>query len=343
MSELTSLILPIHNQTTLLEVCYDELRAVLGTRPYELIIVDDGSTDGSMRVLRALAARDPHVRVVRMGRRFGLSAALTAGFARARGATIVTIDLAGDADLRALPGLLEALDAHVDLVVGRRTQRTFASKVESWLIAQATGVAIDDYGSPIKVYRTDLARSLELYGNLYRLTPALASWQGANITAVELPTHADRTHRSRVWRAFPLLLDLVTVRFLHRYGSRPMQSLGRISGVLLAVAALLLSYLAVVKFGFGQDIGNRPLLLLGVLLAAVGVQFLVLGLLAEMLVRIYYEVQRKPTYSIREIVGGHMPTRAAPLEPDGDRRPTTDDRQNTEFRIQNSEFRIRNS
>lgn len=305
MPNLLSVIVPIRDQTTLLEARIPELRAALGTQPYEIIVVDDGSSRDTVPELMAVVAREPRLDVVRFGRPFGTSAALAAGFVRANGDAIATVDIAGDADLAALPRLLAAFDSGADLVIGRRAQRTFANKLESWLITKATGVANDDYSSPLKVYRVDLAQSLELYGNLYRLTPALAHWQGATIVTVDVPTHPERSRRSRVWRALPLLLDLITVRFLHRYGSRPMQSLGRISGLLIAAAVLLFSYLAIVKFALGQDIGNRPLLLLGVLLAAIGVQFLVLGLLAEMLVRIYYEVQRKPTYSIAEIVGAN--------------------------------------
>jgi len=299
-----TVVLPIHNQRDLIAARYGELRAALQGLLYEIIVVDDGSGDGGFEVLRQLAEGDPHLRAVRLRRAFGRSAALAAGFDRARGATIVTFDAGGQTAAADIPRLLESFERGCDVVSGwrRGIRRMPHIALANWLISAATGVPLHDYGCPLKAYRADVVREMSLYGDLYRFIPAIASWQGVKIAEVEVWGQPSAPRRGALLRGVRVLLDLITVRFLLGYAARPMQSFGLIGAGLLLGSSLLGAYLAFVKFGLGEDIGARPLLLLALLLALVGIQFLVLGLLAELIIRVYYESQDKPTYLVRETV-----------------------------------------
>jgi glycosyltransferase involved in cell wall biosynthesis len=300
-----TVVLPIHNHRAVIAARYAELKAALDGQSYEILAVDDGSTDGSFVVLRELAAQDLSLRVVRLRRAFGQTAALAAGFAGARGAVIVTLDAEGQTDPLDISRLLAQLDLGFDIVSGRRDgQQPLVISAANRLISMATGVYLHDYGCPLKVYRADVVKDMSLYGDLYRFIPAIASWQGIQIAEVTVRGRQGAGGRTgiRFGRAINVLLDLITVRFLLNYAIRPMHSFGLVGGALLFLAGLFGSYLAVVKIGMGEDIGSRPLLLLTALLGLVGIQFLVLGLLAELTVRVYYEIQRKPIYAIRETV-----------------------------------------
>jgi glycosyltransferase involved in cell wall biosynthesis len=301
-----TVVLPIHNQRDLIAARYAEVQAALQGLSHEIIAVDDGSRDGGFEVLRQLAEGDPLLHVVRLRRSFGRSAALAAGFARARGALIVTLDTDGETAAADIPRLLEPFERGCDVVSGwrRGIRRPPHITLANRLISTTTSVYLHDYGCPLKAYRADVIKEMNLYGDLYRFLPAIASWQGIQIAEVEVwgrPGTAG-PRRGMLLRGMRVLLDLITVRFLLGYAARPMQSFGLIGGGLVLLGGLLGSYLAFVKFGLGENIGARPLLLLAVLLALVGIQLLVLGLLAELTIRIYYEIQDKPTYLVRETV-----------------------------------------
>jgi glycosyltransferase involved in cell wall biosynthesis len=301
-----TVVLPIRNQRDRIAGRCAEVRGALAGRPHEIIVVDDGSIDGSFSVLQRLAGDDPRLRVVRLRRGFGQSAALAAGFSRARGATVVTLDADGQVHAADIPRLLDELDRGYDIASGwrRDLRRPLQVSIGNWLISKTTGVHLHDYGCPLKAYRADILKEMKLYGDLYRFMPAIASWQGVHVAEVEVHGRAggDESPHGGFLRAVRVLLDLITVRFLLGYAARPMQSFGLIGGGLLAVSFALGGYLAYVKAGLGEDIGDRPLLLLTLLLALVGVQFLVLGLLAELIARVYYEIQDKPIYAIRETI-----------------------------------------
>jgi glycosyltransferase involved in cell wall biosynthesis len=301
-----TIVLPIRNQRDQIAGRCAEVRSALAGRPHEIIVVDDGSIDGSFSVLQRLAGDDPRLRVVRLRRGFGRTAALAAGFSRARGAAVVTLDADGQVDAAAIPGLLDELDRGCDIVSGwrRDLRQPLQVSIANWLISTTTGVHLHDYGCPLKAYRTDIVKEMKLYGDLYRFIPAIASWQGVQVAEVEVHGRpgGDESSHGGLLRAVRVLLDLITVRFLLGYAARPMQSFGLIGGGLLALSALLGGYLAYVKIGLGEDIGERPLLLLTLLLALVGVQFMVLGLLAELTTRVYYEIQNKPIYAVRETI-----------------------------------------
>ena len=319
MSPELSVVVPIHNEAESLEELHRELTATLGAwgRLYEIIVVDDGSTDESYEILARLQALDPHLRVIRFRRNFGQTAAFAAGFDHARGWMIVTSDGDLQNDPRDIPGMVAALERGFDIVCGWRKDRRDAfvsrrlpSMIANRLISWATGVRLHDYGCSLKVFRADIVKPLRLYGEMHRFLPAIASEQG--VTIFETPVrHRARQHgRSNygIGRTIRVILDLLTVKFLLSYSTRPLQIFGLIGVTMGLAGATILGWLAGIRvmgmLGLmpDQSIGNRPALLFGILLVFTGVQLVTLGLLAELQSRTYHESQRKPTYAIREIL-----------------------------------------
>lgn len=308
-----SVVVPLFNEEESIPALQTQLTAALVAlnRPFEIIIVDDGSRDGSLALLRQWQAQDPaHVRVVRFRRNFGQTAAFAAGFDRARGAVIVTID----ADLQNDPAdiglLLAKIDEGYDVVSGWRVQRQDAalsrrlpSRIANALISRVTGVTLHDYGCSLKAYRHEVLQNVRLYGELHRFIPAIASWMGTAVAEIPVNHRARQFGRSKynLSRTFRVILDLITVRFLLGYATRPLHVFGGIGLTLGALGTLIGLYLTYLKLLLGQSIGSRPLLLLAVLLVVLGVQMMSIGLLGEMTMRTYYEAQNKPIYVIREV------------------------------------------
>ena len=318
-----SLVIPVYNEAPNLPLLAQELAEALTPTglAYELIFVDDGSQDDSFAVLQRLQAADPRLVLIQFRRNFGQTAAFAAGFDQARGEVIVTLDADRQNDPADVPALLAALTPEVDVVNGWRQNRQDAwlsrklpSRVANALIARSTGVKLRDRGCSLRAFRCQVTRELRLYGEMHRFIPELVNHAGFRMA--EVPVR----HRPRVAgkskyglsRTFRVMLDLITVLFLRRYGDRPMHlfgSLGIMSGSLGFLLALWLSAAKVWAgiqggaAGFrAYRLSERPLLLLAVLLMILGVQFLVIGLLSELLVRVYYESQNKPVYHIRQIV-----------------------------------------
>jgi glycosyltransferase involved in cell wall biosynthesis len=307
-----SIVVPLFNERDNLTPLHTELARTLAGlgRSYEVLFVDDGSDDGSLEVLRTIARTDSRVRVVRLARNSGQTAALACGFARARGEMVVALDADGENDPADIPKLLAALTDGYDLVSGWRTgrweqaalSRRLPSIVANALISRITGVRLHDYGCTLKGYRGDLARGLRLYGEMHRFVPAIAAEQGARITEVEVGFRPRTSGASKygVGRGLRTLLDLITVKFLSGYSTRPIQVFGTIGFVLGALGSLWTAWLVFEKVVLGHNLGDRPALLLAVLLVVVGVQFVSIGLLGEMLARTYHESQGKQTYVIKE-------------------------------------------
>jgi glycosyltransferase involved in cell wall biosynthesis len=307
-----SIVVPLYNERDNLVPLHDELVKVMGMvgRSCEMLFVDDGSTDGSADVLRKIKASDPNVRVIRLARNSGQTAALQCGFSNARGDVVVAIDADGENDPGDIPKLLACLGEGYDIVSGWRKERwkdaaltrRIPSLTANWLISRITGVELHDYGCTLKAYRGDLARSLRLYGEMHRFVPALAAEQGARVTEVEVNFRPRRSGASKYGpgRILRTLLDLVTVRFLSGYSTRPIQVFGAIGVVLGVLGSLWTGMLVFEKIVLGYSLGDRPALLLAVLLVVVGVQFVSLGLLGEMLARTYHESQDKQIYVIKE-------------------------------------------
>jgi len=306
-----SVVVPLFNERANLADLHRQLSDALRSlgRSYELVLVDDGSSDGTREALVELERADPHVRAVLLRRNFGQTAAFAAGFDHSRGEVVVTSDgdLQNDpADIPALVAKLEGED--LDMVCGwRRTRRDPLSKrVPSFfanrLISWATGVALHDYGCSLKAMRGELARGLRLYGEMHRFIPAVASWNGVSLAEVEV-NHRPRTRgRSKygIGRTVRVLLDLFTVKFLISYGTRPAHLFGLLGLLCGALGFAILAYLSVLKLFFDEAIGGRPLLLLGALLFLTGLVLVCFGLIGELLVRTWHESQGKPVYAVLE-------------------------------------------
>jgi glycosyltransferase involved in cell wall biosynthesis len=308
-----SIVIPVRNESPNIKPLYDELTTTLvrSGRSYEIIVIDDGSTDDTFDQLASLQARDPHLRVIRFRRNFGQTAAFAAGFAFARGRLVVT----SDGDMQNDPADIPRMAAHIDdegydIVCGWRKNRkdTFVTRripsfVANKLISWATGVELHDYGCSLKVFRAEVVKPLRLYGEMHRFLPAIASEVGVRIKEVVV-NHRPRAAGASKYglsRTVRVVLDLLTVKFLLSYSTRPLQIFG-LFGFAAGVAGLLiLAYLGYIRLTTTQGIADRPLLLLGMLLLFVGVQLVTFGLLAELLARTYYESQNKPVYVIREI------------------------------------------
>lgn len=308
-----SVVIPLYNEEDNIEPVYVGLKEVLeglGKR-YEIIAVDDGSTDASFEVLKRLHTDDPLLKAIRLRRNFGQSAALAAGFDRAGGRVIITMDADLQNDPADIPKLLDTIGEGYDIVSGWRVHRqdTFLnrrvpSSMANWLISVVTGIRLHDYGCSLKAYRREVIQNVHLYGELHRFIPALASWMGAWVVEVPVSHHPRRFGKSKygLSRTARVLLDLLTVRFLLSYSTRPIQIFGGLGLISFVAGIGLGGYLSFVKFALGQDIGDRPLLLLAILLMVLGVQLISMGLLGELVVRTYYEAQNKPIYAVREFL-----------------------------------------
>jgi glycosyltransferase involved in cell wall biosynthesis len=306
-----SIVVPIHDEEESIPQLYARLTGVLDQLgyPYEIIAVDDGSQDHSFALLRDLAHDDPRLRVVRLRRNFGQTAAFAAGFDRARGQVAITIDADLQNDPADIPAMLDKLSQGYDVVSGWRKDRQDAywsrllpSKIANWLISTVTGLHLHDYGCSLKLYRREVVQDLQLYGELHRFIPAIASWQGVAVT--EMPVHheAHRFGKSKygIGRTFRVILDLLTVRFLLDYATRPMHVFGTIGLALGLLGALILGYLGFVRVVLLQPIDGRPLVTFGVLLTVLAVQFISLGLVGELVVRMAHGSQRGVIYRVRE-------------------------------------------
>ena len=313
MSPDLTVVIPIRNESPNIRPLYDELMTTLAAtgRRFEVIVVDDGSTDDSFAQLAALQTADPRLRVIQFRKNFGQTAAFAAGFAHARGRLVVTSDGDLQNDPRDIESMVQRLDRDgLDIVAGwrRRRQDTFVNRrlpsiIANWIISRATGVALHDYGCSLKVFRAEVVKHMRLYGEMHRFLPAIASEQGVRIAEVEVNHRARRagTTKYGIGRTIRVVLDLATVKFLLNYSTRPLQIFGLLGLLSGGLGAILMAYLGWVRLVDHQSIADRPLLLLSVLLVFTGVQLVTFGLLAELMARTYYESQNKATYVIREI------------------------------------------
>jgi glycosyltransferase involved in cell wall biosynthesis len=314
-----SVVVPIYNEEESIPFLYERLTSELDAlgHSYEIIAVDDGSRDRSFGLLRDLAAQDRRLHVVRFRRNFGQTAAFSAGFTRARGQYIITIDADLQNDPADIGRLLEKLGEGYDVVSGWRERRQdpfwnrrLPSQIANRLISWSTGVHLHDYGCSLKIYRTEVLHNIQLYGELHRFIPAVASWQGVDVAELPVKHHPRRYGKTKygINRIVRVILDLLTVRFLLSYATRPMQIFGLIGLISIMVGLVINSYLVALKLLYNEALSDRPLLLLGILFIILGVQFMSMGLLGELIVRTYYETQHKPIYVIREELNGDDPS-----------------------------------
>ncbi len=308
-----SLILPVYNEEKNLPVLYREIIDScegLG-KSFEVLFIDDGSTDESGNILRDIHKSDKRVRVIRFRRNFGQTAALSAGFHHSRGEIVVTMDADLQNDPRDIPLLLEKMEEGFDIVSGWRIKRKdnflrrkLPSALANRLISFITGVKLHDYGCTLKAFRRDVIKNIDLYGEMHRFIPAIASTMGVDIAEIKVH-HRPRKHgksKYSIMRFIKVILDLLTVKFLLSYSTRPLQIFGLfglVSGLMGGGIAVMMSYQ---RLFLQKSIADRPLLLLAVLLLMIGFQFITLGLLAEIMVRAYHESLKKKTYFIKEIM-----------------------------------------
>ena len=309
-----SIVVPLYNEEENIELLCSSLKEAIKSlnRNTEIIFVDDGSTDRTFRLLSEFRRSDDFIKIIRFTRNFGQTAAMTAGFDHAAGEVIITMDGDLQNDPKDIPMLLEKMEEGYDIVSGWRVgrqdktvSRKIPSRIANWLIGRITGVKLHDTGCSLKAYRSDVIKNLRLYGEMHRFIPALASSRGARITEIKV-NHHPRKHGSSKYgisRTIRVILDLITIKFLLSFLTRPLQIFGLLGLAFTGFGFLICAYLSILKLAFGYAMGDRPLLMLGILLLILGIQFVGFGLVAEMQTRTYYEVQNKPIYVVRDFIG----------------------------------------
>lgn len=310
-----SIMIPIYNEVDNIAPLFEELAPALDAlgRDYEVFAIDDGSDDGTFEELRKVHDQDPRWEIIRFRRNFGKTAAMAAGFDAVRGDIVLTIDADLQNDPSDIKRILDKIDEGYDIVSGWRMdrkepylKRRLPSKLANGLISRATGVRLHDYGCMLKAYRSEVVKDLHLYGELHRFVPSLASRMGVTVAEIKVNDRARMHGKSKygIDRTFRVILDLITVTFLLRYFQRPLYILGGFGLAMGGSGFLMGVYLVYLKFVQSQAIGDRPLLLLAILLMVLGVQMVSTGLVAEMTLRTYHEAQKKPIYYVRERLDG---------------------------------------
>ena len=307
-----SVVIPVYNEQESLPGLYDEISAALLDKySYEIIFVDDGSNDNSFGVLRDIRQNDDKVRVIRFRKNFGQTAAMAAGFEHSRGNIVVPLDADGQNDPADIPKLVEKLDEGYDIVSGWRKDRkdnavtrTFPSRIANWIIGQITGVKLHDFGCSLKAYRWESIKEIRLYGEMHRFIPALASWGGERVGEMVV-NHRPRTSGVAKYglnRTFKVVLDLITIKFLASFSTKPIYIFGGLGG-LCFIGSLITGMIVIYQKFFAAShlsMNRNPLLLLTTMLFTAFVQFVLMGLLAELLVRTYHESQGRKIYTIAE-------------------------------------------
>ncbi|OAG28419.1 glycosyltransferase family 2 protein [Thermodesulfatator autotrophicus] len=308
-----SIVIPVFNEEENIPLLLENIEKALKDfeKGFEVIIVDDGSTDNSLKILKELKPRYPWLRIVALRRNFGQSAAFTAGIDHARGKVIVTMDGDLQNDPQDIPKLLKKIEEGYDVVSGWRKDRQdpFLSRrlpsiMANALISRFTRIKLHDYGCSLKAYRAEVIKGVTIYGELHRFIPALVGLSGARVAEVEVTHHPRRYGRSKygLSRTYRVLLDLLLMIFFRKFATKPLHIFGLTGGTLFLLGFGIELYLTFLKLFMGEDIGQRPLLILGVLLILTGINLLGTGLLAELVIRTYYESSGKRIYSVREVV-----------------------------------------
>lgn len=308
-----SVVIPAYNEEENVPILYEKLKAVLENldRHYEIIFVDDGSKDSTWERLKEIAEKDKKVKLIRFRKNYGQTAAMYAGFQHAKGEVIITMDADLQNDPEDIPKLLEKLQEGYDIVSGWRKNRKdpffsrkLPSMVANWIISKVTGVELHDYGCTLKAYKSDIIKRLELYGDMHRFLPALTKRLGARITEIPVKHHPRIYGKSKygIGRTVRVILDIFLVKFLNEYLNKPMYVFGTMGFFLLSFGLLTLFYLIFIKLFLDESIGRRPLLILSVLFILAGIQLISTGILAELLVRIYYRTKEEKPFIVEEKV-----------------------------------------
>ena len=308
-----SVVIPLLNEEENIQQLYTKLEVVLVrlNKSYEIIFIDDGSTDNTFDILKDLHKRNSNVKIIRLRRNFGQALAFSAGFDHSKGDMIITMDGDLQNDPEDIPRLLDKLDEGYDIVKGWRVNRKdpffskkLPSKIFNWLTSRITGVKLHDFACALNAYRREVVENITIYGELHRYISVLASMRGVSIAEIEVKHHPRIYGESKykVGRLIRGTFDLITIKFLLSYSTRPLHLFGIPGAISFFIGFVIGAHLTIERLVFGMGIGDRPLLLLAVLLVFLGAQFITMGLLGEVMTRIYYEVQNKPMYAIREII-----------------------------------------
>ena len=308
-----SVVVPLYNEEGNVKELYKELHAVLNKEcnSYEILFIDDGSTDNTKAIVHGLIESDPNVTMITFRRNFGQTAAISAGFDYSRGKIIITMDGDLQNDPADIPKLLEHIDKGSDVVTGWRHKRQdpflnrrLPSIIANKIISSITGVHLHDYGCTLKAFKKEITDHIKLYGEMHRFIPAIASAMGVSISEVKV-NHRPRLHGSSKYgisRTFRVILDLITVKFLLSYSKRPIHVFGLIGMGSFSLGTLLASILIFQRQFYGEPLADRPLFLLAILFLFMGIQFITFGLMAELQIRTYHESQKKPIYYVKEVL-----------------------------------------
>lgn len=309
-----SIVIPIHNEEPSILPLYDRLTRVLEAleRPYEILFVDDASTDRSFELLSNLVETDGRLKVIRLRRNFGQTAALAAGFDESQGEVVIAMDGDLQHDPDDIPALLAKIDEGFDIASGWRKERVdnpitrkIPSRIANWLMAKASGIDLRDFGTTFKAYRAEVLKDVHLYGELHRFIPALASFYGARVAEVPIrntPRIAGGSHYG-ISRTFRVLFDILTIKFLLKYFTRPMHFFGSLGLAGTGAGGLILAFLAIKKLlGYEIVIEHGPLMIAGGLLLLAGLMMFSTGLIGEVTIRTYFESQNRRIYAVRDIL-----------------------------------------
>jgi len=308
-----SIIIPIYNERESIGKLYDNLNGALSRMnlKYEVLLIDDGSVDGTFNELLKVHRKNKLFKIIRFRKNFGQTSAISAGFSYAEGEVVVTLDADLQNDPRDIPVLLEKLNEGYDIVSGWRKNRKdkavtriFPSIVANKIISKLTGVHLHDYGCTLKAYRKEVVKNINLYGEMHRYIPAIASWMGVKVAEVPVMHHSRKYGKSKygVSRTIKVILDIITVKFLLSYSQSPIQMFGLLGLFSGMIGFIMTAYLIIMRLFFNQSLADRPLFIISIFMIFIGVQLITIGLLAEVLIRVYHKVQDRTTYVIKDII-----------------------------------------
>lgn len=308
-----SIVIPIYNERESIANLYDNLSLALSEMglKYEVLLIDDGSIDGTFDELLKIHNKDKLFKIIRFRRNFGQTSAMSAGFNYAEGEIVVTMDADLQNDPGDIPFLLDKLNEGYDIVSGWRKNRKdkavtrrFPSIVANRLISRLTGVHLHDYGCTLKAYRKEVIKNINLYGEMHRYIPAIASWMGVKVAEVPVTHHGRKYGKSKygISRTIKVILDIITVKFLLSYSQSPIQMFGLLGLFSGMIGFIITVYLVIMRIFFHQSLADRPLFILSIFMIFIGVQLITIGLLAEVLIRVYHKVQNRDTYVIKDII-----------------------------------------
>jgi glycosyltransferase involved in cell wall biosynthesis len=308
-----SIVIPIYNEKESVGNLYSMLNKTLSKLKikYEVILIDDGSTDGTYEELKKINKKNSSYKIIRFRRNFGQTSAMSAGFHHSTGKVIITLDADLQNDPKDIPAILKKLDEGHDIVSGWRKNRKdkaisrrFPSIVANKIISRLSGVYLHDYGCTLKAYRREVIENIELYGEMHRYIPAVASRMGVSVAEIPVAHHSRKYGKSKygISRTIRVILDIITIKFLLSYSQRPIQIFGLLGLFSGTVGSAITVYLIIMRIFFNQSLSDRPLFILSIFMIFIGVQLITMGLLAEINMRIYHEAQNKPTYVIKDII-----------------------------------------